>query len=194
MRDNHPLAVPDGPERTMLNCAHCGGDSVAVSMPAGETRVAPIHALMIAGARYCARCDSILCENCGGPDMSTNSIMRDCSDAMFRAQREEQERAGAEMRESYRSSLEGAQANPDNMYQEIVSRDHLQSVIKKRKLYAEVSVGTRKIYVRVRIEAAYRMYDLTLDTDNSLIAEVWASSCSVYLYGARAELTAELTA
>ena len=98
----------------MLTCAHCGGNSVAVSMPAGETRMAPIHALIIAGARYCARCDSILCEDCGGPDMSTSSIMRDCSAAMFRTQREEQERAEAEMRESYRSSLEGAQANPDS--------------------------------------------------------------------------------
>ena len=112
MRDNHLPAAPDGPERTMLTCAHCGGDSVAVSMPAGETRVAPIRALMIAGARYCARCDSILCENCGGPDMSANSIMRDCSDAMFRVQREEQERADAEMRESYRSSLEGTGKTP----------------------------------------------------------------------------------
>ena len=102
--------------------------------------------------------------------------------------------AGAELRESYRSSLEGAQAKPDNMCQEIMSRDHLRSVIKKRKLYAEVSVGTRKTYVPVQIEAAHKMYDLTLDTDNSLIAEVWASSCSVYLYGADAELTAELTA
>ena len=83
-----------------------------MSMPAGETRVAPIHALMIAGARYCARCDSILCENCGGPDMSTNSIMADCSYAMFRGQREERERAGAEMTESYRSNLEGTQADP----------------------------------------------------------------------------------
>ena len=90
MRDNHLPADPDGTERTMLTCAHCGGGSVAVSMPAGETRVAPIRALMIAGDRYCAPCDSILCENCGGPDMSTNSIMRDCSDAMLRAQREEQ--------------------------------------------------------------------------------------------------------
>ena len=115
MRDNHLPAAPDEPEPampTMLTCAHCGGDSVAVSMPAGETRIAPIHALMIAGARYCARCDSILCENCGGPDMSSNSITADCSDAMFRAQREEQERAGAEMKESYRSSLEEAQASP----------------------------------------------------------------------------------
>ena len=112
MRDNDLPAAPDGPERMMLTCAHCGGDSVAVSMPAGETRVAPIRALMIAGARYCARCDSILCENCGGPDMSANSIMRDCSDAMFRAQREEQERAGAEMRESYRSSLGGTGKTP----------------------------------------------------------------------------------
>ena len=107
--DSDRPAGPNEPERTMLTCAHCGGDSVAVSMPAGETMVAPIHALMIAGARYCARCDSILCENCGGPDMSSNSIMRDCSDAMFRSQREERERADAEMRESYRSSLEGAQ-------------------------------------------------------------------------------------
>ena len=111
-KDNHLPAAPNGPERTMLTCAHCGADSVAVSMPAGETRVAPIHALMIAGARYCARCDSILCENCGGPDMSTSSITADCSDAMFRGQREERERADAEMRESYRSSLEGPQANP----------------------------------------------------------------------------------
>ena len=49
MRDNHLPADPDGRERTMLTCAHCGGNSVAVSMPAGETRVAPIRALMIAG-------------------------------------------------------------------------------------------------------------------------------------------------
>ena len=115
MKDNHLPAAPDGPKpemSTMLACAHCREDSVAVSMPAGETMVAPIHALMIAGARYCARCDSILCENCGGPDMSSNSITADCSDAMFRAQREEQERADAEMRESYRSNLEGPQANP----------------------------------------------------------------------------------
>ena len=55
MRENHLPAdpdgpEPDGPEPTMLTCAHCGGDSVAVSMPAGEARLAPIHALMIAGA------------------------------------------------------------------------------------------------------------------------------------------------